>query len=142
MEKATETEWRWWAGRDEEYLTVGPCATREEAIAAATDDIGAGEGDFTILEATLPILAMDAGSTIGTFVETIGDDMYLYSSEHEYPSWDATKEQMAEATAEMQAFFDQWMDKWRSTFTSPNVFASTRNREVIENSAPAQGVSA
>lgn len=29
--------WAWWAGRDEEYQTVGPCSTREEAIEAAID---------------------------------------------------------------------------------------------------------
>lgn len=44
-----EPNWQWWAGRDEEYFTVGPENTREAIIQAATNDFD-GE-PFCIVEA-------------------------------------------------------------------------------------------
>jgi len=32
-----DSDWGWWAGRDEELFTVGPCPTKEEAIKEAFD---------------------------------------------------------------------------------------------------------
>jgi hypothetical protein len=135
----TETKWQWWAGRTDEWMTVGPCATREDAIAQGIVDFGKGEGDFIVLEACQGRLQMDAYTVLERFVDELADDNDLYSSEHNSPEWEATPEQQKEATAEMQAFLDSWMDKWRNTFTTPQVFASTRNNETISNRAARAG---
>lgn len=38
-------EWGWWAGPTDEYVTVGPCATKEQAVQEALD-----AGDYTEIE--------------------------------------------------------------------------------------------
>lgn len=38
-----EAPWKWWAGSNEEHFTIGPCDTREEALAEAE-----GEGWWVI----------------------------------------------------------------------------------------------
>lgn len=133
MTKLDTTDWQWWAGRDEEYLTVGPHATRDDAIAEALCDIGVGEGCFHVMEGRMHILTMSADGMLDRFIDGICDDSDLYSTEHDAPEWQATPDQQKQATAEMQAFMDVWMDQWRHTFTAPNMFADTRNREVIAN---------
>jgi hypothetical protein len=46
VEKDTKNYWGWWAGSSEEYCTIGPCASRDEVIAEATDEaLGEFEDD-------------------------------------------------------------------------------------------------
>lgn len=125
--------WSWWAGRDEEWMTVGPEATREDAIAQAIDDIGEGEGDFTVMEARMHAIYFDAASIIDNAYEGWADNCDLFSSEHDAPEPQGTKEEQMVAEDELQALLDAWVDKHRHTFPTPNMFAATRNQEWISN---------
>lgn len=130
----SKPDWAWWAGKDEEWMTVGPCPTREDAISEFIDDIGEGEGDGIVIEAVMSTLSLDAASILDNAYEHWSDCGDLFS--HEYgdaPEPQGSKEDQKAAEVELQALLDTWFDKWRHTFPTPNMFASTRNREVISN---------
>jgi hypothetical protein len=128
-----KTDWAWWAGRDEEWMTVGPVSTRENAIAQARDDIGEGEGDFTIMEACMHAISLDAASILDNAYNDWADNGDLFSSEHNAPEPQGTKEEQKAAEIELQVLLDAWVDKHRHTFPTPNMFAATRNQEWISN---------
>lgn len=125
--------WAWWAGRDEEWLTVGPCATRDDAVAEAISDIGEGEGDFVVMEAVLHAISFDAASIIDAAYERWSDDGDLFSLDHDGPEPQGSAEDQKAAETELQTFLDGWTDRWRRTFPTPNMFAASRNCETIRN---------
>lgn len=130
---ASEAQWFWWAGRNEEWLNVGPERTREDVIAAAISDIGEGEGDFIVLEGVMHEISLSASTVIDNAYEHWGDDSDLFSMEQDPPEPQGSKEDEAAAEAEMQAFLDAWVAKWRHTLPTPNMFAATRNQETVRN---------
>ena len=125
-------KWYWWAGRDEEWLTIGPCSTREAAIAEALSDIGEGEGSFVVMEGIMPDISLSASRVIDNAYEDWGNSN-LFSTEHDAPEPCGTKEEQAAAEADLQALLDGWVTKWRHTLPTPNMFAATRNQETVPN---------
>jgi hypothetical protein len=125
--------WSWWAGRDEEWLTIGPCNTRDDAIAEGLSDIGEGEGDFVILEGIMHDIRLDASSIIDNAYDHWADDSDLFSTEHDAPEPKGSKEDQKAAEDDLQSLLDAWVAKWRHTLPTPNMFASTRNQETIRN---------
>lgn len=133
----TDTKWSWWAGADEEYLTIGPCATKEEAIEEALSDIGEGEGDFIVLEAVIQEISLSASAILDNAYEHWSDCSDLFSMEHDAPEPRGSKEDQKAAETELQALLDAWVAKWRHTLPEPTVFAASRNQETIPNTADA-----
>lgn len=129
-------KWGWWAGRNEEWMTVGPCRTREEAIAEAIADIGEGEGDFIVLEAVMHEISISAHSVLDRcYDDWANGDMFSY--EHDAPEPQGSKEEQKAAEADLQAALDAWVAKWRHTLPTPNMFAAQRNDQTIPNDAEA-----
>lgn len=125
-------KWAWWAGRHDEWMTVGPCETREEAIAEALDDIGEGEGDFIIIEAIMHEISISADSVIDRCYEEWADGG-MFSQEHDGLEPQGSKEDQKAAEVDLQAALDAWVAKWRHTLPTPNMFAAQRNNETILN---------
>ena len=131
------SEWKWWAGRNEEWMTVGPCDTREEAISEAIDDIGEGEGDFIVIEAIMHEISISASDVIDRCYDVWADGD-MFSHEHDGPEPQGSKQDQKAAEADLQAALDAWVSKWRHTLPTPNMFAAQRNEETIPNDAAAR----
>jgi hypothetical protein len=124
-----ENDWKWYAGTDGENFTSGPFDDRDEAIAEATA-LFDYDGGFHIVEATKPAFPPpSADMIINEMFERAADDLFG----DEYPEPCGTKEQQDAAEAELQAFLNGWMDKWRTEiFPTPWAFGKTRNGEFID----------
>lgn len=125
-------KWHWWAGRDEEWLTIGPCNTREDAIAEGLCGFGEGEGDFVVLEGVMHEIGLSATSVLDGAYDNWADSD-LFWTEHDAPEPQGSKEDQQSAQAELQTLLDGWVAKWRHTLPTPNMFAATRNCETIRN---------
>lgn len=129
----SKTDWAWWAGRDDEWMTIGPCATRDDAVSEAIDDIGEGEGDFIVMEAVMHDIHLSASCILDRQYDEWADNGDLFSTENGAPEPQGTPDQRKEAETELQALLDGWVAKFRHTFPTPNMFAATRNQETIRN---------
>lgn len=128
-----QTDWAWWAGRDEEWLQCGPYPTRDDAVAEGMNYVGEGERDFVVLEGVMHQIRLSADTIINDAYEHWSDSSDLFSPEFDAPEPCGSKEDQKAAEDELQAFLDAWVDKWRHTFPTPNMFAATRNLETIRN---------
>lgn len=126
-------QWRWWAGQNEEWLTIGPEVTREDVIATAISDIGEGEGDFVVLEGVMHEIHLSAKCYLDRMFEEWADDGDLFSTDQDAPEPQGSKEDQTAAEEDLQSALDAWVAKWRHTLPTPNMFAATRNMEVIRN---------
>lgn len=124
--------WAWWAGRNEEWMTVGPEPTRDDAIAQGMDDVGEGEGDFIVLEAVMHEISLSASSVLENAYENWCDGD-MFSHEYDSPEPQGTKEDQQAGETELQALLNGWVAKWRHILPTPNMFAATRNQETIRN---------
>lgn len=119
--------WNWWAGDNDEHYRVGPCESRDEALAEATDYFGDAETIFLIEACVATWGAPSADSVIGDMLDNC-DDLFA----EDYPDGlDGTKEEQAEAEKELQAALDGWMAKWSRIFPTPTRFACSRNHETV-----------
>lgn len=149
MADRNETEWAWWAGRDDEFFTVGPCTSREEAISAAVRDgccedrADDGEGFVNriyLVEAQNAPLRLadfiDVEQMIERADEDIGEsDRVSYEFGDEPPYFDPTPEQTADLTQRVKAAVEAWQDAHGITVTTCT-FSATRNREFVVLPAP------
>lgn len=111
----------WYAGRDQEWFTVGPMPTRECAIAEGKALFDEG---FFIIEAEKQKLRFDAARLI--------EDQYLEAVE--FFGEDGEPERFAGSEAadkELQSLLDEWTRKHQNTFAQFNLFAWTANEEFI-----------
>lgn len=132
MGEVEAPRWFWWAGRDEEWMNIGPELTRDDVVSQAMGDIGEGEGDFVILEGIMHDINLSASWLLDRAYDDWADGD-LFSSEHDAPEPQGSKEDQQAAEAELQALLDGWVTKWRHTLPTPNMFAATRNQETIRN---------
>lgn len=120
--------WGWYAGSNSEWYEVGPYESREVAIAQARAHFGA-DFAFHIVEAQTGAVHMTAESVILNFLEGEAGD--LFDAEHQEADRAGSGTEIEAADLELQARLDEWLDRWRHTFAKPNIFAATRNEEVI-----------
>lgn len=116
------TDWKWWSGSNDEFYTNGPFDTREEAIEELD-----GQGGY-IVEAVRDKVQFSAKRLIDQ--QYFEEDDY-FSYEHGEPDRVGEKELIAQADMELQAALDVWLDKWRYTFVTPEIFANSRNHESV-----------
>jgi hypothetical protein len=142
--------WVWWAGDSDEWLSSGPHATREEAIAEATGEcIGEFQDEkddskwklgFHIVEARQDPLRLADWIRADTLLERADEDISdsdRISSEHEEGPWfEATPEQEADLAARVKAACDEWQAAHGLTFKT-QTFSATRNREYVVVDHPA-----
>lgn len=117
-----EQAWKWWSGSNNELYANGPFLTREEAIDALCD-----EGGF-IVEAQQGAVRFSAKRLL--------DDQYFededgFDFENVEPDRIGNPAEIARADEELQALLDGWVNKWRHTFVTPNLFVAQRNEERI-----------
>lgn len=119
--------YQWWAGTDEERMTVGPELSREDIIAAGKAEFD--DEPFVIMEAMHSVPSVPDGDRfIEMFVDknedlagedaTFGDDMNPPAGAR------------AELTAILHATFTAWLDK-HDAWPTVWMFSSTRNQETI-----------
>lgn len=118
-------DWGWWAGRNEEWFTVGPCSTREIAIEEARVEFD-GEG-FHIVEAVQGTVTLNAAQLLNAQYFD-ADDLFSPEDGAE-PDRTGGADVIAAADDELQALLDEWVAKWGRTFVAPTLFRGVRNGE-------------
>jgi hypothetical protein len=124
-----EAAWGWWAGSSEEFFDYGgPCKTREDAIADGRSNAD-GEA-FFITEAVTADYRFCATRVIDDMIEN-AEVIYEDCAEVVGP-----KDEVDAATAELQALLDGWLARHSRLFSTPTLFAGTRNLEHIAGQCP------
>lgn len=142
-------EWQWWAGRDEGWMTVGPCPTREHAIDEMVQD-GGGEyldetqdppvwmNSFTVVEARQdPLRLADwigADWILERADEALCDSDRVSCENDDGPWFEATKEQEADLIGRLRAACDEWQVSNGLKFHS-TTFSHSRNHETVKTPA-------
>lgn len=133
--------WGWYAGANEEWCTIGPCSSRDEVIAEATDEV-LGEfqdGDtwklgFHICEANKPPLRLadwiGADDLLGQAEVAICDSDRVSCEYDEGPWFHASAEQEADLERRVKAACDAWQAAHGLVFTCTS-FSSSRNHEHV-----------
>lgn len=122
----TKDNWQWWSGTNDEYMTNGPFACREDAIEALD-----GYGGYIVEAKRYPI----------TFsAERLINEQYFecedyFCGEYTEPARYGDADFVATADAELQQLLDGWLAKWSVSFIQPEMFCRQRNDEYI----PADG---
>lgn len=140
-----EASWQWWAGRDEEWLTVGPCPTRQCAIDEMVAD-GCAEcldesqdppvwvNTFTVVEARQDPLRIadwiDADSILERAEENLADSDRVGCENDDGPWFEVSKEQESDLEARLRRACDEWQAAHGLRFESMT-FSHTRNQEVV-----------
>lgn len=124
-----ESEWKWYASRDEENCTVGPEASRDAIIAAATRDYD-GER-FHIVEARKGTMErwVPSGSDIIDQVFERSSDDGAFGDDYGEP--EGTPEQIKAAEEDLDALLTAWYARHKHIFPEPWQFAESRNCEWI-----------
>ena len=117
----TQGNWKWWAGSDEEWMSIGPCDTREEVIADATSERmgefqdehdGEWKLGFHITEARQDPLRIADWIEADRLLERADEslcDSDRVSYEHEDGPWfDVTIEQGKDLEERIKRACDEW----------------------------------
>lgn len=123
------TDWRWWAGDNEERYSVGPCDTREEAIAEAR---GYDFDPIFVIEARerrVPYVTIDGAAMVETLCEN-------YYDHHADPNincdiFEATGVEVRQLGDMLTAAFHAWC-RLNNISANSCAFEDTRNAECIE----------
>jgi hypothetical protein len=127
---APSLDFKWWASENEEWYSVGPCATREEAIAEARSRYGADVRLYVVEGAPQALQPPTAEEVILAYLEGSAQDGF--DAEHRECDREGGTDQVKAADEELQELLNGWHSRWRHTFSTPNLFAQIRSEEVIE----------
>jgi hypothetical protein len=135
-------DWKWYSGNNEEYFSLGPFDTRQEAIDAAQDDAG---GEFQdddgstwkvgvhIVEARKESLRLSQWIDVERMVENADEDVGESDRSSEYdvpPYFKFTKEQYADLVRRLKAACDEWQSAYGLTFNT-HTFSAMRNADYV-----------
>ncbi|MFC3569170.1 hypothetical protein [Paracoccus simplex] len=139
-----DVPWQWWAGRDDENFSFGPCNTREEAIRLAVedgmceessaDDPEVWENHIHLIEAQQAPLRL--ADWIGTDTlleradEAVADSDRVCYEHDDGPWFEATTEQEADLAARLRRACDEWQTAHGLTFTC-RTFSASCNAEFV-----------
>lgn len=145
----TDNGWEWWAGTQEEWMTIGPCATRDDAIAEMVHD-GAGEwlddsvdppvwrNSFYVIEARQDPLRVadwvDADWIIEKAEENLSNSDRVGAENDDGPWFECSKELEADLAARLKKACDDWQRDHGLVFTC-QTFSHSRNCEQITTDA-------
>lgn len=143
-----ESEWQWWAGTNEGWFTVGPCATRDSIINEMSND-GCGEfldnemdppvwkNSFHIVEARQDQLRLadwiETEFILERADEALADSDRVSCEYDDGPWFDATKEQEKDLEERLKRACDEWQEAHGLVFVS-TTFSHSRNHEHIVTS--------
>ena len=140
------SEWQWWAGSSaEDYMTIGPCATRQQAIEEAVND-GFGEwldeskdppawkNTFHVCECRQDPLRLadwiDADWILERAEESLADSDRVSCEFDDGPWFECTPEQEDDLKSALRKACDDWQVRHNLQFHS-NTFSHSRNHEDI-----------
>lgn len=141
-----EANWQWWAGDNDEWFTVGPCDTKEEAIQQAIEDeVGLWFDKsqdppclmqaFHVVEARQDQLKLsdwvDAEQIIERADEALADSDRVSCENGDGPWFEATPDQDVDLTRRIKLACDEWQTAHGLVFHS-NTFSHQRNSETIK----------
>lgn len=134
--------WKWWAGSSEEWMAIGPCETKEQAIDEAKQD-GIGEWkdetgkwfqSFHVVEARQDPLTLSEWVGADWMLERADEqlcDSDRVSCEYDDGPWfECTKDQEDDLIGSVKKAIDDWQDRHGLVFTC-TTFSAMRNDEVI-----------
>lgn len=135
--------WKWWAGDNEEWMSVGPCDTRDEAIEQATDEcMGEFQDDkdgkwklaFHIVEASNENLRLaswiEADRLLERAEDSLADSDRVAGENDDGPWFTTTPEQEKDLEARIKRVCDEWQLAHGLVFTC-STFNQTRNNEYV-----------
>ncbi|MFC3163105.1 hypothetical protein [Ciceribacter thiooxidans] len=149
----TESPWQWWAGKDEEWCTVGPEDTRKAIIQAATgdelgecqDDGGAWHLSFHIVEARQDPLRLadwiETYKLLERAEENFADGDRRADEHDDGPWFECSPEQEKDLAERIKRACDEWQAAHGLVFTC-STFSHTRNSEHITVDHPANAKAA
>jgi len=148
QEDATQNNgsgWQWWAGANEEWFTIGPCDTKEQAIDEALND-GIGEWldetqdppawmqSFFVVEARQYPLKLSDWINADLILDLANENLVgsdRVSSENDDGPWfEVTPEQQADLVNRLKSVCDEWQSSHGLVFHS-STFSHQRNSETI-----------
>ncbi|ATQ56172.1 hypothetical protein [Paracoccus yeei] len=141
--------WQWWAGPDDEYFKIGPCATREAAIQEAVNDglcerrsednPEVWENCIHLVEAQqAPLRLADwigADTALERADECLSDSDRVSCEYDDGPWFECTPAQEADLAARLRRACDEWQAAHGLIFTS-TTFSATRNAEFVVVPSP------
>lgn len=138
MEKQSTSEnWQWWAGDNDEHYSVGPCATREEAIAEAVDtDVGYDEtpdgpvNHLHLCEALMyPPLRLANYLNLRRIIEDAEEQVEEMNNPNgDRTLFDASADQLSDLAERLKRACDEWQQAQGLVFNA-YTFQKTRNLE-------------
>lgn len=148
----TEGAWQWWAGRSEEWFEVGPEATKEAIIQAATndslgetDDDGSWKLSFHIVEARQDPLRiadwLDLDALIERAEDNVADSDRVASENDDGPWFECSPEQEKDLRQRVAQACDEWQAANGLAFKTAT-FSHTRNSEHVVVDVPIEGPAA
>jgi hypothetical protein len=121
-------DWAWYAGSNEEWYQVGPCRTREDAVEQGRAMLGPDCRLF-LIEGYAAALTISAEPLLLHWMENEAQDGF--DAEHRECDRIGGADEINAADEELQELLTAWLGRWGNTFTRPNLFAETRNAEVL-----------
>lgn len=139
-ENLEERGWQWWAGKSEEWMTVGPCASREQAIEEARQQrIGEQNDDAGNL--SLRFVVMEARQDPLRLADWLpNDEMLVFADDNlagsdrvaaecdQGPWFEVSDDLEAELISRIKRTCDEWQDDHGLDFTTCT-FSGTRSLE-------------
>lgn len=144
-EKCTQTSdtgWAWWSGTDEEWMSFGPCATREDAIEEARQDAC---GEFEDVDGTWRVAVhvvearqdplrlanwIDVERMLEHAEDSLGESDRVGSEYDEGPWFEATKEQERDLVDRIMRACDEWQASHGLVFKC-STFSASRNHDHV-----------
>lgn len=135
-----EGQWGWWAGRDEECFTVGPCETREDAICEATseclgetNDSGEWKLNFCVIEAKQDPLAFGDWIDFDKMIERAEESLFdsdRVGEEDDSTVFDISTENQADLEVRLKRVCIEWQLANNLHFKT-SLFSHQRNKEFV-----------
>jgi len=138
----SSTGWTWWAGDNEEWLSIGPEATRDDAVDEA---VGQCVGEFRdeaggkwklgihVVEARQDKLRLADWIGADRLIERVEEDIFendVAAEDYCGEYVNCTKEQEADLVARVKGVCDAWQDEC-GIVIQMRTFTATRNAEYV-----------
>ncbi len=119
--------WEWWAGLNEEFLTLGPF--KSKAIAINEGIVEFESEPFHVLQAVRGEFRLDASALIEVQYYEADD---LFDHDYSEPARRGSVAECDDADAALQAALDEWVANHGHTFAQPTLFTKVGERIYIE----------
>lgn len=133
-------DWTWWAGSNDDFYTVGPCATKQDAIDEMIHDglCEQSKGDefahiIQVTEATNGPLKLRDYIRADTVLEDADEQAYgsdRISSEYDDTVFKVTPAQGTDLRERLMKVCDDWQESHGLIFTT-STFENMRSQETV-----------